>query len=209
MVSPILMVGSISGCVHSNQYGIFWQVEIRAIRHPLLVRAWLTGTAALLLQCIRNKTPPRCGLFRTYGESADLLLQRRCQEIHSTLPCVSGIFGTVAVFVVRILKGMTRIRVNLGLHSLAEFLQSLLKLVDVIRRNSAILSAKQSQDWSVDFLERLRIGGEVAVVDDIGRQSWLLERHVERIASAHAPPDRSDAIFLDVRLRREKLKSRV
>src|SRR5258708_29902663 len=57
MVSPILMVGSISGCVHSNQYGIFWQVEIRAIRHPLLVRAWLTGTAALLLQCIRNKTP--------------------------------------------------------------------------------------------------------------------------------------------------------
>src|SRR5258708_38753733 len=196
MVSPILMVGSISGCVHSNQYGIFWQVEIRAIRHPPSVRAWLTGTAALLLQRIRNKTWRR-GPFKTYRKSANLLLERRCQEIHSTLPCVSGIFGTVALFVVRILKGMTGVRVNLGLHFLAEFLQCLLKLVDVIRRDPAILSAKQSQDWSIDFLERLRIGGEVAVVDDIGRQSWLLERHVERLASAHTPTDRSDAIFAD------------
>ena len=104
---------------------------------------------------------------------------------------------------------MTGVRVNLDLHSLAEFLQSLLKLVDVIWRDPAILSAEQSQDRSIDFLERLRIGGEVAVVDDIGRQSWLLERHVERVASAHAPTDRSDAVFPDVRLRSEKLKSRM
>src|SRR5205807_8167562 len=100
MVSPILMVGSISGCVHSNQYGIFWQVEIRAIRHPLLVRAWLTGTAALLLQCIRNKTTTDgAAFFKTYGESANLLLQRRCQEIHSALPRVRRTFGTIALFV--------------------------------------------------------------------------------------------------------------
>jgi hypothetical protein len=31
MVSPMFIVGSILGCVHSNHVGTFWQVEIRAI----------------------------------------------------------------------------------------------------------------------------------------------------------------------------------
>ena len=49
----------------------------------------------------------------------------------------------------------------------------------------------------------------MAVVDDVGGQRGLLQGHIERVASAHAPADRANPILLYIGLRRQKLKSRV
>src|SRR5262249_13184580 len=59
-----------------------------------------------------------------------------------------------------------------------------------------ILSPEKSEDGSVDFLQGFGIGGEVAVVDDVGGERGLGERHVERVTAAHAPSNGTDAVFL-------------
>jgi hypothetical protein len=48
MVSPMFMVGSISGCVHSNQIGIFWQVEISALEKTKPMLGLKTGGGVCL-----------------------------------------------------------------------------------------------------------------------------------------------------------------
>jgi len=59
---------------------------------------------------------------------------------------------------------------NLDFDLLAESLERVLKLVYVVRGDAEILAAEQAEDRSVDFLQRLGIGSEMAVVDDVGSE---------------------------------------
>src|SRR6266404_5882817 len=49
----------------------------------------------------------------------------------------------------------------------------------------------------------------MAIVDDIGSQFRLLKRNVERVASAHAPADGTNTVFLHIGLRLQVLESGV
>ena len=62
---------------------------------------------------------------------------------------------------------------------------------------------------AVNLLHRLGIGCQMAVVDDVGRERGLLQRYIERVASAHAPADCANTILLHIRLRGEKFKGRM
>ena len=84
-----------------------------------------------------------------------------------------------------------------------------LELVYVGGSDAAILGAEQPQDGCIDFLQRVGVGGEMAVVDHRGGQGGFLQSDIERVASAHAPSDGADAVFLHVGLRREKFESGV
>jgi len=55
------------------------------------------------------------------------------------------------------------------------------------------------------FFQGFGVGSEMAVVDDRGGELRFLQRDVEGIASAHAPANRTDAVFLHVGLRFKKL----
>ena len=62
-------------------------------------------------------------------------------------------------------------------------------------------AAEKSEDRSVDLFQALGVGGEVAVVDDVGRERGFLQGDIQSIAAAHAPSDRADAVLLHVGLR--------
>ncbi len=46
----------------------------------------------------------------------------------------------------------------------------------------------------------------MAIVDDVGGQSWLVECDVEGVASSHTPAYRANAILLYIRLRLQELE---
>ena len=62
-------------------------------------------------------------------------------------------------------------------------------------------AAEKAKDRSLDFLQCVAVGDKLAVVNDRGTEVWFLQRHLGRVASAPAPADRTDAVFLYVRLR--------
>jgi len=80
------------GMLNSNQSSTVWQVEIRAMRKNFRV------IALARMGDIRSRT--------------QLHLERAGKEINRTLPCIRRVFGAVASFVVGILEGMARIRVD-------------------------------------------------------------------------------------------------
>src|SRR5579864_1197088 len=100
--------------------------------------------------------------------AAASFLQVVCQETHRPLPGVGSIGSAIAVFVVGIFEGVSRIRINLDFHFLAQLLKGSLKFVNVLRRNASILSAENSQDRRMDLLERVGVDGEMPVVDHGG-----------------------------------------
>ena len=134
-------------------------------------------------------------------------LQSACQKISRAPPSIGGIGGTISAGVVGIFEGVSGVLVDFDLDCLTHLLEGLFELVNVGGRDAAVLSPEKSKDGSVNFLQRLGIGGEVTVVDDVGGERGLLERHIERVTPAHAPSNGTDAVFPHVGLGGEKLKS--
>src|SRR5581483_11575997 len=128
------------------------------------------------------------------------MFQSAGKEVNRALPCVGRIIRAIASLVVRIFKGVASVRVDHYINFFAGLFQLLFKLLDISGRDSLVLRAEQAENGSVDFLQGVRVGGKVAVIDDGGGQSRLLQGYVERIASPHTPPDGADAVCFDVRL---------
>ena len=103
-----------------------------------------------------------------------LFLERSCQERDRALPCVGGIGGAISVFVVGILETVAGVIVNLDVDFLAHTIQRRPEFVHVVGGDAAVLCSEQAKDGSIDFLQRFEIGGEMAVVDDVGGESGFL-----------------------------------
>src|SRR5882724_4449638 len=132
MVSPMFIGGRLfqsrQRLLNSKQSNSVWQVEI---------------------PCTQNAAcPERLALsteLRYAGkEHCWSLLQRTGKEVDRAFPRVSGIVGTISLFVVGILERVSRIGINLDLNFLSKLSESLLKFLDVIGSDAAILSAKNS-----------------------------------------------------------------
>ncbi len=115
----------------------------------------------------------------TTKEFQTLRFQCCCQEVDSALPRVGGVGFAVAIFVVGVFEGVTGIVVNLDLDFLPHAFEGLGKFLHVVGRDAVILRTKEAKDGCVDFFQRFGIGGEVAIVDDVGRESRLLQSDIE------------------------------
>ena len=102
----------------------------------------------------------------------------------------------VAVFVDGIFESVPGVVIDLDVNFLPELLHGLLKLVHIVGSDATVLPAKQAQDRRVDFLQRVPICGKAAIIDDVGGKRGLLQRDLERIASAHAPTPANFVPFL-------------
>jgi len=109
-------------------------------------------------------------------------------------PGVGSVVRAIAGFVAGILKAVAGIWINNDFDFPALLFQGLLEFPDVVDRDAPILSTEDPQYWSVNLLQGIRVGGEVALVDDNRGQCGLLQRHVQRVLAAHAPSDRADPI---------------
>src|SRR5580692_4027538 len=144
--------------------------------------------------------------MRSFSANSGLFFQIHREEIYRALPCVGRVSGAVAVFVIWIFKAVTTIVIDLDVDLLPLLFHGCFEFMYVVRRDALILAAEQSEHGSVDFLESFGIGGELAVVNDVSGERGLLKCDIERVAAAHAPSNRSDAVLLHVRLRLKKFE---
>ncbi len=110
---------------------------------------------------------------------AQLFLQCVGQEIDRALPGISSIIRAIPLLVIRILEGVTGVGIDNDLDSLAQLLHGLFELLDIIYRDPAILTAEDAEYRCIDFLQLLGICSEMAVINNVRREGWLLEREVE------------------------------
>src|SRR5215469_2454347 len=215
MVSPIFMVGSITEWVMVTRAATYGKGKFVPMRGTIVpyrngmrrcrIFTHATVTETLYKKLRRAKTAPA----EPFQGRVALLLQSVGEKIHSAPPRVGGIGFAISGGVVWIFESVPGVVVDFDVDCLTHLLERLFELVNVGGRDAAILSPEKSEDGSVDVLQRLGIGGEVAVVDDVGGERGLGERHVERVTAAHAPSNGTDAVFPHVGLGGEKLESRV
>jgi hypothetical protein len=62
---------------------------------------------------------------------------------------------------------MSGIRVDFDVDIFPILLQRVLELLHIVRRNAPVVTAKVSQNRGMDFLQRLPIIDQMAVVDDV------------------------------------------
>src|SRR5580698_6414591 len=118
---------------NSNQSSTVWQVEFRC-------------PSSVWLSLVATSKPGRRGIKRFEF----LLLQRGGKELNGALPGVGGIVGTVCVFVDGVFKTVSSIGVNGDVHLLPKFLHCLRELLNIVGRDSTVLTAEEAEYGSVN-----------------------------------------------------------
>src|SRR5438045_439266 len=91
-----------------------------------------------------------CRAPKTCASHLSLLFQRARKKVYGSLPCVSGIIGTVRLLVRGIFELMAGFGINLDVVLLAHLIERLFKLLYVVGRDSLILAAEVYENRSED-----------------------------------------------------------
>src|SRR6266566_6440175 len=185
IVSPIFIKGV---SVNGNQSSTRWQAKSYDISSKDFVLSFLAITPL-----------PRAKSTRFF-ETETLFFQRARKKGSDLLPGVGGVSRFVSRAVYRVLKTVARVGINRDIDFLPYLLQRLFEFLNVLGRDAAVLCAKQAQNRRLDFLQRLWIGCQMPVVNNVGGQFGFFQGKVKRVAAAHAPADCADSVLLHVRL---------
>src|SRR5580693_1883063 len=117
------------------------------------------------------------------------LSQRLVQECDSSRESVGGRFGSITIFILGILEPVPGAVVDLDVYAPSEILHRPFERPHVPGRNAAVVGSKVPEYGCKNLLEVVGIGRKRAVIHHASGEARLMNRELQRIPAAHAPPN--------------------